>query len=268
MIKKKIVSGRELLLTRYGENQLSIEDLFDLNSEELKLFLKKKKDAPIGNLRDIYHCQSNRGLVSKIARETLLTVLWEVVCGKTFYFPGTTKEKIFVGVLDQKIAEHKRRLGKYQNLNLYMTDFRIPSLQVYSPPNKNKKFYNTSIYVNGDVREEITRRVNETGRVGGKIPVRLENILPIIYERFSYIQEEYIKLICITFFRRLRLVCIHDCDLIIRDRVNVIKFYYPRTAQKYTEVSKIRKEFVKNKLLEDKIKYFPCQKQHQTVLMN
>jgi len=261
---KRRIGQSEVTLSRYGKNFLSIEDIFDLETKELSSFLKKKEDAPIGNLREIYHCQSNRGLISKIARETLLSTLWLVITGKSFYFPGSSREKIFVGVMDKSASAYKRSIGKYKDMNLFMSGFRIPILQVYTCRNKKPK--NTSVYVNNDLYEEIVRRLNDTGKVGGKIPLRLQTILPTIYERFSYIEEESIKLICLTFFRRLKLICSYDCDLVIKDRFNVIKFYYPRSVNKYKEISEHRKDFVTIKLREDKFKYFPCQNKLQTPL--
>lgn len=257
IIKRKI-KNTNITLTRYGKNFLSIEDIFDLETNELNLFLKKKKDAPLGNLRNIYHCQSNRGLISKIARETLMLILWKVITGKSFYFPNSQREKIFVGTLDKKTAAYKRSVGKYKSLNLYMTNFNIPVLQVYTV--KNKKPKNTSIYVNNELNEEIKNRVNETGKVGGKIPIRIQDILPTIYDRFSYIEKESIKLICFTFLRRLKIICSYDCDLIIKDRINVIKFFYPRSANNYDKISEYRKNYVTSKLREDKFKNFPCHK--------
>jgi len=257
VIKRKI-GNKTITLSKYGKNFLSIEDIFDLESNELSLFLKKKKDAPIGNLRNIYHCQSNRGLISKIARETLTLILWKVITGKTFYFPNSQREKIFVGTLDSITASYQRQTGRYKNMNLFMTNFKIPNLQVYTA--KNRKPKNTVIYVNNELKEEIINRVNETGKVCGKIPIRIQDILPTIYDRFSYIEQESVKLICLTFLRRLKIICTYDCDLVIKDRFNVIKFYYPRSMSKYEKVSEYRKDYVTIKLREDKFKYFPCLK--------
>lgn len=254
-VVKKSIGNNDITLSKYGRNYLTSEDIFDLETHEIIDFLRKKKDAPSGNLRNIYHCQSNRALISKIARETILQILWEVINGKTFYLPGSQNEKIFVGVMDTQASQYKRKIGKYKDLNLYMTGFRVPALQVFTTNNNREK--NTSVFVNGDIYEELCRKVNDTGKVGGKIPIELREILPTIYERFSYIEPECIKLICKTFFRRLKIICVHDCDLVIKDRHTVIKFFYPRSVRNYEKVSEYRKDFVTAKLRQDKFKYFP-----------
>jgi len=258
---ERIIKGNKILITNYGRNYLTTNDIFDLEAYELPLFLKKKKDAPVGNLREIYHSQSNRGLISKIAREMLMLILWEVVEGKTFYLPNSSKEKIFVSAMTDSRANSKRRSGKFEDMNLYMTDFRIPEIQLFTT--QNKRFYNMSLFVNNDLAEKITSQVNETGKVGGKIPFRLRHILPHLYDTFSYIEKDCIKLICETFFRRLRIISRFGCDLVIKDRHNMVRFFNPLSIERYEAVSYFTKEFVSIKLRQDKIKNFPCQNKLQ-----
>jgi hypothetical protein len=262
----KIIAGKKVSVSEYGKNYLTIEDVFDLDSKELSLFLRKKKDAPLGNLRDIYHTQSNRGLISKIARETLLIILWEILEGKSFYLPGSNVEKIFVSSMYQPAANSKRSCGKYKDMNLYMTDFKIPQIQLYTSNNKRK--HNMCVYVNNHLYEKIVTSINDKGRVGGKIPFRLRHILPHVYDMFSYIEKDSIKLICSTFFRRLRIISKYGCDLVIKDRHNIIRFFNPLPITVYDEKSLCKKEFVSIKLKQDKIEKFPCHNQQQIDLLS
>lgn len=250
----------------FSKNFISIEDIFDLETHELSLFLRKKDDAPIGNLREIYHTQSNRGLISKIARELITIILWEVIEGKTFYFPGTRKAKIFVSAMGDGITKVLREKGRFQDLDFYMTDFRIPQLQLYTPI--NQRGTNMCVYVNNDLHKRIIELANTTGRVGGKIPFKLPHILPHLYKMFSYIEKDCIKLICKTFLRRLRVISHFGCDLLVKDRHNVIRFFNGVSAKYYYQNAYFKKEFVMIKLRQDKLKYFPCLNKQQTVLMS
>jgi hypothetical protein len=263
---ERIIKGNKILITNYGRNYLTTNDIFDLEAEELSMFLRKKKDAPVGNLREIYHSQSNRGLISKIAREMLMLILHEVIDGKTFYLPNSSKEKIFVAVMANSRANFKRSIGRYSDMNLFMTDFKIPELQLFTT--QNKRFYNMSLFVNNELAEKITQKVNDNGKVGGKIPIRMRHILPYLYDTFSYIEKDCIKLICNTFFRRLRIISRFGCDLIIKDRHNMVRFFNPVSAEKYDLISYHKKEFVSIKLRQDKIKNFPCQNKPQMDLMS
>jgi hypothetical protein len=263
---KKTIGSKSVLISNYGKNFLSIEDIFDLESDELSLFLKKKKDAPVGNLREIYHTQSNRGLISKVAREMLFIVMWEILEGKSFYLPGSRQSKIFVSAMDQRISSLKRSFGKFKNMNLYMSDFKVPQIQLYTSENKRK--YNMCVYVNNYLYSIMHEKLNDTGKVGGKIPFRLSHILPHLYDMFSYIEKDSIKLICNTFFRRLKIISKYGCDLVIKDRHNIIKFFNPVSPTHYKEVSEIKKDFILIKLKQDKIKNFPCHKQLVTTLVS
>lgn len=263
---KKTIGSHEVTLSRYGKNFLSIEDIFDLESHELILFLKKKKDAPLGNLREIYHTQSNRGLISKVAREMLSMVMWEILSGKSFYLPNSKTEKIFVSVLDPHVAAIKREYNKFSSLNLYMSDFKIPQLQLYTC--RNKRYSNMCIYVNNDLQQKMTDELNAKGKVGGKIPFRLSHILPYLYEMFSYIEQDSIKLICSTFFRRLKIIARIGCDLVIKDRYNIIRFFNPVSTQKYSEQSEFKKNSALIKLKHDKFDNFPCHNNPQISSMS
>jgi hypothetical protein len=261
-----MIGNKENILTNFGNNYLTIEDIFDLEGDELKHFIEKKDTAPEGNLRDFYQTQSNRGLISKIARHGIKIILWEVINGKSFYLPGSTESKIFVGRMNEDVAFKKIKAGLYGNLKLYMTDFKLPQIQMYIGEALK---HNTCVYVNRDFYHRMSYLANEKGKIGGKIPMKLKHVLERLYDEFSYVRRDKIKLIMTTFFRRLRIISQMRGDLVMKDNDHFIKFYYPCSARRYSRHSaQIRNRVLKRLKLDKEQKMISQWSRAQTILMS
>jgi len=245
---------QEIEMTKYGKYYFTVEELFDLTSDELSLFIQKKSDAPKCALRNIYQCQSNRSLISKIARYTLKTILWEIIKGKTFYFPNSNKSKIFIGAMNEQIASNKKKCGFYGMMNLYMSEGKIPQFQIYIG---NRQQWNCCIYANREFFYEMASRLNETGKVGGKIPFRIEDIIGRVYDEFSLVDRSCVKLIIDTLMRRMKIICKGSGSLLLKDNMHYLKIYYPMSPTRYTRVSRNLKNRITKRLTIDKQKHFP-----------
>lgn len=266
-IKKKTSNGN-ITITNFGKYYFTLNKLFDLQEDELKLFISKKSDAPEGNLRDFYQTQSNRSLITKITRFTFNIILWEVINGKSFYLPKTSKSKIFIGELNPYIAQKAFKAGRYGAMNLNKRNLKIPQIQIYFGE-KNK--FNCCIYANRDFYYNMAGRMRSNKKIGGKIPFRLEDIIHRIYDEFSYIEEKKIKLILDTFFRRLKIICKNCGSLLMKDNDFYVKVYYPMSVKNYIIFSKNKYNRIDKKLKEDKNKNFPksrlCQNKNPEILL-
>jgi len=260
------INGQDKVVALYNTNSCNISDIFDLESDELQYFIKKKSTAPVGYLRTFYQTQSNRGLISKIVRQALRLILWEVIQGKTFYLPNSTSTKIFVGAMPKKFARITRKRGNYKGMKLYMSDFAIPQIQMYLSGSSAQ--YNPVIFANKDFIYEMHRLLNDNGKVGGKIPLRITYVLKRLYDDFSYVERRCIKLIIYTFFRRMLIVAKSGGDLIVKDNDYFIKFYYPKTINQYNRTSAGTKRRALKNLAKDKLKYQDTWKRSQTPSQN
>lgn len=206
---------------------LTLKDVLPNDSKIAKEFLVKKEDAPVEILRDIYHTKDNSGLVRKVFVTFLKSILFEIAMGRCqFYVPlkGKTTPKIYMGRLHDKVVKNKRSIGRIPDLDLMAMDYNVPYIRYKLSDNTSKR--DLSVYVNKKIWKEIVDYAN-SGQTFSKLPRTIEYFLPVIFEEFSYIEEQGLEKLIKHCFSRLHWHLRRGEEVRILDQDGEIRFFRP-----------------------------------------
>jgi hypothetical protein len=198
--------------------RLGIHALFPLEETQLRAVIKKKKGAPKGKLRQFYDCRNNRELITKVARDLFYSIIWDVIHGHRFYFPGTYKSYIHVDFLPDNYLKIKRQLGFYKYIDLSIWNYKLPAVRVKSAKSKRENDY--MITFSGPFFSDMIKLWTAGEKIGGKKPKHLKHYLPELYERFAYIREESINFIVSTFLTNYKVAVDGGAKITFDDKVN------------------------------------------------
>jgi hypothetical protein len=180
---------------------LTLNDILPTGREFTKKYLVRKKDAPTGRLRDLYHTKDNGALVRKIFSKCLKVILYEIAAGNCqFIVPnqGPSKPRIYVGYLKQTEVKGKRKSHRLQKFDMLQTDYKIPYIHYSMSPTTLRK--PLRIYLNKELYNVLINTAN-SGKKFSVVPRDLEYFLPYVYQEFSYIQENKLRLLLNVCFR-------------------------------------------------------------------
>jgi hypothetical protein len=163
---------------------LTLVDIFPSDFKSCKLYLKKKKIAPKGRIRDYYNCYDNPAVLRKIFTTLFKAILGEITCGRCkFIVPITrarSKPEIFVGNSPLKVT----------NSNYFYRGNKKPYIKYKFSSFSSRAMLD--IYVNKKLYSNILKVVKDEGHFS-KMPRDIEYFLPYVYNEFYYLEESGIK---------------------------------------------------------------------------
>lgn len=245
------INGKKVKVSEYDTRlMLSLRDVIPNDISYTRLYLKKKKDAPEGKLRDFYNTKDNSGLVRKIFTTFLKAVLIEIAVGRCkFIIPskGRGNPSIYMGYMKDAAVKYKRKTKRLQQFDLLQTDYKVPYLKYkFSEFSQRKPL---EIYVNKNIYNKIIEYAN-SGANFSQRPRDIEYFLPYIYEEFSYIEERNLKLLLKDCFKKLQWHLRRGEEVRCIDGEGEIRFFRPLGVRH----DKIMKKVVKKRLTRERNK--------------
>jgi len=241
-------TGRKRKVAEYDLSlMLTLSDVLPSNPALAKQFLVKKKDAPAGRLRDIYHTKDNTRLIRKIFTVCLKAILFEMAMGRCqFIWPiqGRSSAKLIVGSLPDKLVKTKRQYGDLKYLKMFQSDHKVPYIE-YRPSKNSKQYWN--VYVDKTIYSTMIKHAN-SGKPFSKLPRELDYFLPYIYEEFSYIKEDKLKALLRYCFLQLQMHLKRGEEVRILDGTSEIRFFRPLGKKHDSVMRKVaRKRFFRER---------------------
>jgi len=231
---------------------MGMHSLFPLTETELRAVIKKKKGAPKGKLRQFYDVRNNRELITKVARELYYMILWDVLHGCRFYFPGTRKTFIHVDYLPDYYFQAKRRAGFYYRLDVSVWDYKLPVLRVRCA--KSNREHDSMISLSGAFFATICKYWYAGEKIGGKKPRMLKHYLPDLSERFAYLREDSLNYIVDTFLQNYKLAVEGGAKITIADEANWMLTHPLELSDYRLYYNMWRKKEVQKKIISEKNK--------------
>ena len=150
---------------------LTLSTFFPNGVETAKKYIKRKKEAK-GDLQDIYGTHDRTMLVRIIFHTFLNKIVDKLIDDKMFKFPGTTKTVMVVKSYPDLDIKRMRQKGKYKDIDLTKTYFKIPHVVVDFGPYTSK--YDYGVYIGKEKDRELIKRA-ENGLISWiKIPKTLD----------------------------------------------------------------------------------------------
>ena len=220
---------------------LTLKDVIPTDRAFTKQFLVRKDDAPAGRLRDFYGCKDNGALVRKIFSTCFKVILYEVAAGNCqFIVPnrGPSNPRIYIDFLKDSEIRGKRKSHKLKKFDLLQTDYKVPYIHYSFSPTTTRS--PLRIYLNKELYEVLVNTAN-SGKTFSKLPRKLDYFLPYIYEEFSYIQEDKLRLLLNTCFRLLQKRLRFGEEVRFIDRDGEVRIFR-NLGPKHDEIMKIVKK--------------------------
>lgn len=167
----EFIVGKFPMLTYAGSVAITLKDIFPNGPETAKKYIQRKKDAK-GDLQDIYKTHDRTMLVRIIFHTFLNKLIDRAINDEIFLFPGSTKAKLLVKSYSDIDIRRMRQSGKYKNINLMKTGFKIPVVVIDFGPFSRRKDYR--VYIGKEKNAELIRRA-ENGLISWvKLPKTLD----------------------------------------------------------------------------------------------
>lgn len=230
------INGKQKKVSEYDTTlMLTLKDVIPNDIEYTSKYLVKKDDAPAGKLRDFYNTKDNSGLVRKIFTTCLKAILMEIAMGRCkFIAPskGRGNPCIYMGEMNDKVVQFKRKTNRLKQFNLMATGYKIPYIKYMFSERSSRQ--HLEVYVNKNIYSELVEHANEGGHFSQR-PREIDYFLPYIYEEFSYIKEHNLQKLVKDCFRKLAWHLRRGEEVRCIDGDGEIRFFRP-LGKKHDEV--------------------------------
>jgi hypothetical protein len=149
----------------------------------------------------------------KVFTHCLWMILEDITLGKgVFIWPSNNKykAKVFMGAYPDSYTKKKASNGRLTDVRLINNDYKLPRLSLNFSERSSRK--DLGIYVSPRLYQNAIDVVNNGDRFS-KFPRSIEDYLPRVYEKFSYIEENGLK--------KALTICFRECMWHLRRGENI-----------------------------------------------